>query len=331
MENTTNLNPRVISFGAAAVLLVVLSLVTMASSVSAQAGPGASCTGDNTTTFGTNYWGFDDFGNRLFSTSPTSREFALSAPLEAGVYVLDAVSYDGYPGRELIEGQPREQWFVELLAADGSVLATSGTTGDLDDEVMEATWAGGLGEVTIAQTAVSVRTTHASPGSVSINSVRPVCLGATGGPVEPEPEPEPVPTSSIAVDFDSVNLPASDVIVVCGALEESATGTTADLMLEGIAASSGCAVRYTPGNTCTVAVTPESSVAAANDGAVNITIPDAGDTAVVVDIDCVGVEVAAPVTTTTAPPVATEVEGQVETPAAAPTAQVQPGTPAFTG
>lgn len=326
MENTTNLNSRVLGLATAAVLLVALALVTMAGSVSAQTGPGASCTGDNTTTFGNNYYGFDDFGNRLFSTDPTSREYALSTPLEAGTYVLDAVSYDGYPGRELIDPQPREQWYVELLAADGTVLATSEVTGDLEDMVMEATWAGGLGEVSIDQTAVTIRTVHASPGSASIDSVRPVCLGATGGPVEPEP----VPTSSITVDFDSVNLPASNVMVVCGPMEESATGTSADLMLDGIAADSGCAVRYTPGNTCSVAVTPELALAATNDGAVNITIPETGDTAVVVDIDCTGVEIVAPVTTSTVP-VETEVEGQVETPAVAPTAQVQPGTPAFTG
>ncbi len=328
MELNTTLTTRIVGFAAAALLLVVLAVLTMAGSVSAQTGPGATCTGDTATTFGTNYWGFEEWGNRIYSTSPTSRDFALSSPLEAGTYVLDGVSYDGYPGREMIDAQPREQWFAELLSADGTVLGTSGVTGDIADGVEEGTWSGALGEVTIGQTATAVRISHAAPGSISVNSVRPVCLGATGGPVAPAPTPPP---SSIVVDYDSTNAAASDVMVVCGNLEESATGTSVDLMIDGIPAESGCAVRYTPGLVCTVVVDPDSSVAATSGDGVNIQIPDAGDAAIVVDIDCAGTIAAPAATTTTAPAVDTEVQGQVEAPAVAPTAQVQPGTPAFTG
>lgn len=327
----TSRKTRVIGFAATAALLVGVAVLTMAGSVSAQAGPGASCTGDSTTNFGSEFFGFDDFGNRLLSTSPTVREFALSAPLVAGTYALDGVAYDGYPGRELIDPQPREQWYAVLLSGDGTVLATSGTTGDVADGVVEATWAGSLGEVTIDQTAVSVQIVHASPGSISINSVRPVCLGATGGPVEPEPEPTP-PPSSVVVDYDSVNLPAANVLLVCGEREESATGTAVDLLIDGVEASAACSVTYTPGNRCTVAVNPEATKTAMSDGAVSIAIPATGDTSVIIDIDCQAAVAAPTTTTTTAPPaVDTEVEGQVETPTAAPTAQVQPGTPAFTG
>ncbi|MDW3176942.1 MAG: hypothetical protein R8J94_06120 [Acidimicrobiia bacterium] len=328
MEINTTLNTRIAGFIAAALLLVVTAVLTMAGSVSAQTGPGATCTGDTSTTFGTNYFGFEEWGNRIYSTSPTSREFALSSPLEAGTYVLDGVSYDGYPGREMIDPQPREQWFAELLSADGTVLATSSVTGDIADGVQEGTWSGALGEVSIDQTAVKVRISHASPGSISINSVRPVCLGATGGPVAPAPTP---PTSSIVVDYDSTNAAASDVMVVCGNLEESATGTSVDLAIDGIAAESSCAVRYTPGLSCTVVVDPASSVSATSGDGVNVQIPDEGDANIVVDIDCAGTIAAPAATTTTTTAPAVEVQGQVEAPAAAPTAQVQPGTPAFTG
>lgn len=307
-------------------MLVVVSVLTMAGSVSAQAGPGATCMGDNTTTFGSGYFGLEDFGNRLLSTSPTSREFALAAPLEAGTYMLDAVAYDGYPGRELIDPQPREQWFAELLAADGTVLATSGVTGDIDDGVEEGTWAGSLGEVTIAQTATTVRTVHAAPGSISVNSVRPVCVGATGGPVAPV-----APTSTVVVDYDSTNVPASDVVIVCGNDEVSATGTTVDLLLDQVAAGAGCSVGYSGDVACTVAVDPTSTTERVLHNHVDVRVPDVGDTAITVDIDCNGV-VAAPAstTTTTAPAVVeTEVQGQVQV--QAPTAQVQPGSPAFTG
>ena len=313
---------RTIGFLAAAMLLVAVSILTMAGSVSAQAGPGATCAGDNTTILGSDYYGLEDFGNRLLSTSPTAREFPLAAPLEAGTYMLDAVSYDGYPGREMIDPQPREQWFAELLASDGTVLATSGVTGEIADRVEEATWSGSLGEVTIAQTATAIRTVHAAPGSISVNSVRPVCLGATGGPAAPA-----APTSSVVLDYDSTNVPASDVVLTCSAAQVSATGTTVDLTLDQVAASAGCYVEYTGDIACTVDVDPASTTERVAENLINVRIPDVGDAEITIDIDCNG-SVAAP---TTAPPavIEPEVAGKVET--LAPTAQVQPGSPSFTG
>ncbi len=319
---------RTLGFSAAAMLLVVVSVLTMAGSVSAQAGPGATCAGDNTTTFGSGYFGLENFGNRLMSTSMTSREFALAAPLEAGTYVLDAVSYDGYPGRELLDAQPREQWYAEVLAADGTVLATSGVTGELADGVEEATWSGSLGEITIDQTATAIRTLHAAPGSISVNSVRPVCIGATGGPVAPV-----APTSTVVVDYDSTNVAASDVVIVCGDKEVSATGTTVDLLLDQVAAGAGCSVGYSGDVVCTVVVDPTSTTERVLHNHVDVRVPDVGDTAISVDIDCNGL-VAAPATTTTtttAPPAVVEAEVQGQVQIKAPTAQVQPGSPAFTG
>jgi hypothetical protein len=308
----------------AAAALLVVSVITMAGSVSAQSGPSANCGGASTTGFGSDYYGFGDFGNRLLSTSTITRDFALTSPLQPGTYVLDAVSYDGYPGREMLDPQPREQWYAELLSVDGSVLATSGVTGDLEDGVDEATWYGNLGEVTIDQAATVVRVHHASPGSISVNSVRPVCLGATN---------TAVPDSALVVDFDSTAGSGSDVVVACGDLEESATGTMVDLLIEGIPAASGCVVEYPDDLVCSVEVAPASTEGQSSPGVVNIAIPDSGDASILVDIDCAPAAIDAPATTTTtipttttAPP--TEVAGQVEN---APTAQVQPGTPSFTG
>lgn len=320
----TDRSTQAIAFSVVAAALVVITVITMAGSVSAQSGPSADCAGANSTGFGSGYYGFEDFGNRLMSTSIVTREFALNAPLSPGSYVLDAVAYDGYPGREMLDSQPREQWYAELLGADGTVLATSGVTGDLEDGTDEATWSGILGEVTIDQTATGVRVNHASPGSISVNSVRPVCLGATA---------TALPGSTVVVDFDSTASSASDVMIACGDLQESATGTMVDLLIEGIPAGSGCDVNYPADLSCTVVVAPAATEGPSTPGAVNILIPDTGDASVLVDIDCDPVAVAAPATTTTTTPPttttpATNVAGQVES---APTAQVQPGTPEFTG
>ena len=331
-ESRTNRSTRTIGLSLVAAALVVVSVITMAGSVSAQSGPAANCRGASVTGFGSDYYGLGDFGNRLQSTSPVLRDYVLASPLEPGAYVLDAVSYDGYLGREQFDPQPQEQWYVQFLSADGTIVATSGVTGDLEDGVDEATWSGNLGEVTIDQTAVVVRIQHASPGSISVNSVRPVCLGATA---------IAVPDSTLVIDFNSTAATGSNVMVACGDLEESARGTMIDLLIEGLPAGSDCAVAYPEELICTVVVAPPSTEGSNSPGGVDIQIPDSGDTSILVNIDCAPIAIAGPTTTapptdvagvvenaptTTAPP--TDVAGIVEN---APTAQVQPGTPAFTG
>lgn len=319
---------RIAGFATVALSLVAVAVLTMAGSVSAQDGPGATCVGDNVTTFGTEYYGTEDLGNRLLANATISREFALAAPLPAGTYELDVVSYDGYDNRAVVTGQTREQWYSEFLAADGTVLATSGVTADLEDGVDEATWSGVVGTITIDQEATVVRVLHASPGTVSPNSVRPVCIGATGGPEEPEPE-----VSDLTVDYDSVDAEAATIVASCGALEESAAGVAVDLAIDLLPAGAECTVTYPADLACAVALTPADIVGVAGGGVTTVQVPAEGGASIVVDIDCVGSEVAA-VTTTTAPvtttTISTNVGGQVETPVA-PTAQVQPGNPAFTG
>lgn len=338
--------------GIVAAAVMIGSLLGVAA-VSAQSGPQSSCDGDVIFDFGDQFFGLEDFGNRLLSTVPASRTFALPSPLAAGEYSVTAVSYDGYLERETINPQEQEQWFAEFLAADGSVLAVTGSTEDLEDGVTEAQWSGSLGDVTLGAEAVSIRTTHAAPGSLSVNSVRPVCLGVTGGPdVDPgtdpgtEPEPEPAPAdSSVTVDYDSDATQSSSVAVVCGDLGESATGDEIDLTIESVPAGAECTISFSDVLDCTATVDPVETAGASTDGSQVVNIPAAGGTAVVVDVDCTDPAtsdspsepvVTTPTTTPAAEPIEPEVQAQIETndpvdAPAAPTAQPQIGTPTFTG
>ena len=332
MESTSVHTSR--KFGAA--LAIATLVLGIAGVVSAQSGPSGACSG-TTVQFGSAFFGLEDGGNRLLSTAPVSREFALATPLAEGTYELNAVSYDGYEQRETIAPQTQEQWYAELLGADGSVVATSGTTADLEDETEEASWSGSLGSVTLSAPVSVVRVVHAAPGSPSVNSVRPVCLGAVGdAPEEPEtPEttaPPVAPPSSITVDFVSTSTESSNISITCGDLQESALGTEAILSLQNVPASTGCVVLYPADLDCTLSVDPGSNRRASTAGAQNVTTPPEGGANIAVVIDCVDPQIAAPVAPkTTTPPkavVEAKVAGQVET---APTAQAQPGAPAFTG
>lgn len=159
-----------------------------------QTGPTPStCGGQYVNGFGTVGFGTDGAGTRIYSTTSgtneegpwkTSRVFTLSNPIPAGSYDLTAISYDGYEERVTIS-QPKEIWFLELLDASGNVLATSGVTADLADNVRENTWSGGIGSVAwTSGDAVSARAVHGyRKAGMSPNSVRPVCFGATANAV----------------------------------------------------------------------------------------------------------------------------------------------------
>jgi len=328
--------------GAIAVAVVLGSLLGIAA-VAAQTGPTQDCSGDSIVRFGDQFFGLDDFGNRLFSTSPSSRQFLLPEPLSAGTYDLSAVSYDGYAQRDTVSPQPEEQWFAEFLAADGSVLATSGTTEDVPDSVIEGSWAGSLGSVTLSAEATQLRIVHAAPGSVSVNSVRPVCVGMTAEVITPDPVPA---ESEVVVDYDSDASTSSSVTITCGDDRESAMGDTIDLNIPGVVPGSTCTVSYSDAFDCDVIVDPTSAAGVNSDGVQEIIVPTEGGTTITVDVDCTDA-VASPVTTapavttapTTAAPavttttIAAEVLAQTETtaPASAQTATAQDGDPAFTG
>ncbi len=330
----------------AGVALLLASIVGIAA-VSAQSGPTQDCAGDSVVGFGDQFFGLDDFGNRLLSTEPSSRQFALPTALPAGDYAISAVSYDGYPERQSIAPQQQEQWFAEFLAADGSVLATSGTTADIEDSIEEALWTGDIGSVSLSAEATQVRIVHAAPGSVSVNSVRPVCLGISGDAIAPV-DTGPA-ESSVTVDYDSDSSATSSIEIVCGEDRESATGDTIDLTLPGVAAGETCTVSYAEAFDCTVVVDPTSVAGDSSAGEQVIVVPDDGGANITIDIDCSDPQIAAATSTTVAPVVtttptttaavvttttiSTEVQAQTETtaPASAQTATAQDGQPAFTG
>ena len=284
MNSTSTYGRKKAAVGVGALLLLGASLITVAAAVGAQSGVTSSCSSDNSIQFGSEFFGSADLGNHLLSSGPTVREYVYN--LDAGVYEIPAVSTDGYVGRDLVT-QPNEQWFVEFLAADGSVLDTTATSGDVEDFVEQGLWTGSLGEVTLEAPAASIRIVHAAPGAPSPNSVRPVCIGAT-----PTGDAPSAIESSITVDFDSENIDASDISVVCAGISESGNGTAVDLVIDPVAPGTVCEVEYPADRVCTVAVTPEDQVTVASgEGSVTVTFPTDVSVDAVVDIDCTDAEV----------------------------------------
>ena len=278
-DTTMEQSSRGIKLGMAAMIACAMfaGLVGLAG---AQDGPASDCAGD-ATTFGSAFFGTEDNGNRLLSTGPSSRDYTLNSPLAAGTYEINGVAYDGYSTRALIPAQPNEQWFGEFLGADGSVRATTGTTVDIADEVIEATWAGSLGTVTLADTATAIRIQHATPNSPFVNSVRAVCVGATLVVDE-------VPLSSVTVHYENTEDVAMPVELDCGnALIDSATGRIVELMLDELDPATECAITFTDGDDdCEIAVTDNSAGTRFDGGVLIVILPDSGSHDVVVDIVC---------------------------------------------
>jgi hypothetical protein len=323
--------------GVAALLVIALGMVGLATAVSAQTGPSGDCTGDVVTSFGNDFFGTGRPEISLFSVGTSSRTYTLATALPAGEYVLNAVSYDGYPNREVVSAQPDEQWFAEYLAADGTVLATSGTTADITDAVVEDTWVGGIGSVTIAQEATELRVTHAAVGASNPNSVRPVCVGATEV-VAPTPEPV-IPPSTVTVTFQDEAPDASTIELDCGGQSESATGRLVQLRLADLPGGSSCSIDYPADRVCELSHEPTGTVTEAGAGALVVSIPSGGGVDIIVDIVCV-IEVvdpgtptttAAPTPTTAAPVSPTTTAAAVVPEVRSATATPQQANPAFTG
>lgn len=304
--------PRVIRFGFGAIVIVLATLFALTlfeegDAVGAQAGPSpAGCGGDYANSFGS--VGFNTVvGNKLLSSSPTSATYGLGSPIPAGTYQLSAVSYDGYTGRESSAGQGNEQWFAELLDGSGNVLATTGTTGDLADGVAEATWSGGVGQVTISATATQIRTVHAAIGSASGNSVRPVCIGAqVVAPPETVP-PSTTPPDTTPPDTTPPPAPGPSTITVqkitegdedfeatltldCGA-SGSARGTDRNpsISVGDLQPGSTCLITVEAGDATNIAfnVEPASVIPIDEPGnAISITVPADG-LEIVVSITCI--------------------------------------------
>jgi hypothetical protein len=168
--------------GIAVVAAISVLLLGPASVAQAQDGPTEGCSGDVV-----GVWPGAGFGGGgvagLFAGPPhRTMQRTIASALPAGTYVVNAVSYDGSVGRASNPAQVVEQYFLEFLDAGGNVLASSAATVDLQDGVDEASWAGSLGEVTLASDAVAVRATHLFAGQVlaiPTQSVMPSCFGAT--------------------------------------------------------------------------------------------------------------------------------------------------------
>lgn len=296
--------------------LFALTLFDKGDSVGAQAGPTpAGCGGDHANSFGS--VAFDNvIGNKLLSSSPTSATYGLGSPIPPGTYTLSAVSYDGFTGRAGDAGQGNEQWFAELLDGSGNVLATSGVTGDLADGVEEASWSGGIGQVTINGTATQIRAVHAAIGSASVNSVRPVCVGAqlvappdTTPPETTPPEtvpPETVPPETVPPETVPPATGGSSITVQkitegndefeptltldCGP-SGSARGTDVNpsIAVGDLPVGASCLISVDAGDATNIAfnVEPASIIPIAEPGnSISITIPDEG-LEIVVTISCI--------------------------------------------
>ena len=278
MTSSADLGRKKMAIGVGAALLLVASLITVNATVGAQASPTADCQSDNAIEFGSGFIGLEFFGNRLLGNGTTQIDFAYDLP--AGTYDLNAVAIDSYVGRETIT-QPQEQWSAQFLGADGSVLATSGVTGDLPDFVETGLWSGSIGEVTLASAATSLRVVHVAPGSEP-NSVRPVCLSAWLQDL-----PAEVLESSITVDFDSENIEPSTVSVICVDGELTETDTAVDLVVDPVTPGTTCTVDFPTEPVCTMSVTPEDEIdLVVGEGTKTITFPEDVAVDVLVDIDC---------------------------------------------
>ena len=182
--------------------------------------------------------GFDPFiGEENFPTRLNAQgdspglagvlEFEIAIDLPAGDYSLFGESVDTHSGRAsaLNPVQPSEQWFAEFLAADGSVLATSGTTGDIPDLVRFGEWSGPIGDISLSENAVSIRVLHATPGTPTQNSFQPVCLSAVADASFVEVIPEQIEEEEEAPDeFVEAPTPVEPAVLGVAPVAQSQPG-----------------------------------------------------------------------------------------------------------
>ncbi len=139
---------------------------------------------------------------RLFSSK--SERYAVSndvaAALEAGTYEVTLMSWDGYLNR-VNTSQPNEQWQVDFVKS-GSVIAASGVTRDLADNVVSAQLIQKVDDgLVLSETVDSVRAVHSYyPDTSSANSVVPICAAFD---LVSTPEPIEGCTDTDATNYDS--------------------------------------------------------------------------------------------------------------------------------
>ncbi|MBK8192262.1 MAG: hypothetical protein IPK76_03210 [Lewinellaceae bacterium] len=143
---------------------------------------GINSSNGNGTTFSNMYCG----GTTTY-TIPGPYPAAFNGPVT--VNISDAVSYDGYIGRNN-KNQPNEKWRVQFKKS-GAVVWSSSFTGDIPDMVTQGYWRGGLGTAFLPNGADQIIIQHWSvvndcnspnsvvPVSVCINYT--LCNNATDG------------------------------------------------------------------------------------------------------------------------------------------------------
>jgi hypothetical protein len=191
MAASLHANLKRAAFGALSVSMLAGALAFGTSTAGSQSG---GCSGSPVIQFGGPKLGSWN-GGSTFVTSKTS-----AASIPAGTYDLNGASYDSYEGRAQTPAQLSEKWFAQMLDANGNVLATSSTTGDLPDGIESASWAGGMGLVTLSAPATQIRVVHAhqTPDQSEANSVFPSCVGFSviAPPTTTTTAPPPVVTTA---------------------------------------------------------------------------------------------------------------------------------------
>ena len=210
---------------ATAAVAAAASLVAGVGIVSAsEETPALGCSGDQQ--YGFAGWGFGmhDTGAIVNSASnaaprlPSSR--SLPVDIAAGTYTIDTASYDGDDDRVDETAQPVEQFVLQFLDVGGSVIATTGATPDLADNVAEAWWTGGVGQVTLDRAATTVRALHVQAGGSDgyANSVMPVCVGVTL--VAPPTTQPPTTSLSPTTTLPTTTLPTTTLAPTTSAATE---------------------------------------------------------------------------------------------------------------
>lgn len=190
MARSPHISLKRAAFGALSLTMVAGALAFTSSIAGSQNG---GCPGSPVAQFGGTKLGSFAGG----SSFATSESYAASIP--AGTYDLRGASHDAYEGRDTAPAQLNEKWFAQMLDANGNVLATSGTSADLPDGMASASWAGGMGLVTLSAPATQIRVVHAhqTTDQSEPNSVFPTCLGfSLIAPTTTSTTPPPVVTTA---------------------------------------------------------------------------------------------------------------------------------------
>jgi hypothetical protein len=215
------------SFLAAAVIAPFLLPATVAAQNEGAepTGPTESCSGTVVASWPDVQ--FDSLAATIVSAHPwieSTRSLTVNVP--AGEYQVDVVTYDGSATRDGDTAQEFEQLFLEFLDAQGDVIATTGSSADLPDRVLEATWKGSVGTVTLDRDAETVRAVHAFIGLAGYQSVMPSCFGATFVPPTTTTTEAPPPSSSTTTTVVEPPPSSSTTTTVVEPPPSSSTTTT---------------------------------------------------------------------------------------------------------